>query len=78
MSQMGTIVSPVVVDIGGNWDPRVPSVIFGTFMLLGSVPFLFLPETKDRPLMQTLEDVEMEEEGTSIYQRLLNPIRSLK
>ena len=38
--------------------PWLPGVLFGALSIGGSVLILFLPETLNRPLPQTIEDIE--------------------
>jgi hypothetical protein len=38
--------------------PWLPGPLFGTLSIVGGLVTLFLPETLNRPLPQTIEDIE--------------------
>ncbi|XP_054426621.1 organic anion transporter 3 [Pteronotus mesoamericanus] len=57
MTRMGSMMAPLV-RITAEWHPVVPNVIFGTIALLGGSVSLFLPETLNQPLPETLEDIK--------------------
>ncbi|XP_076469494.1 organic cation transporter protein-like isoform X2 [Babylonia areolata] len=58
--RIGSIVSPYVADlalyVGGRFGRAVPLVIFGGLALLAGLLALYLPETLNRTLPDTLED----------------------
>ncbi|KAB0404706.1 hypothetical protein E2I00_019055, partial [Balaenoptera physalus] len=56
-TRVGSMTAPLV-KITGELKPFIPNVIFGTIALLGGSAALFLPETLDRPLPETVEDLE--------------------
>uniref|UniRef100_A0ABI7Z1T6 Solute carrier family 22 member 8 n=1 Tax=Felis catus TaxID=9685 RepID=A0ABI7Z1T6_FELCA len=56
-AHMGSMMAPLV-KITGEWQPFIPKVIFGTITFLGGRAALFLPETLNQPLPETIEDVE--------------------
>ncbi|XP_044115442.1 solute carrier family 22 member 8 isoform X3 [Neovison vison] len=56
-TRVGSMSAPLV-KITGELQPFIPSVIFGTVTLLGGSAAYFLPETLNRPLPETIEDVE--------------------
>ncbi|XP_006181858.1 organic anion transporter 3 [Camelus dromedarius] len=56
-ARVGSMMAPLV-KITGELQPFIPNVIFGTITLLGGSAALFLPETLNRPLPETIEDVE--------------------
>ena len=58
ISKIGSAAAPFIVDLGGSLDPGLPPLVFGCVMLLSSVSFLFLPETRGKPLPQTIKEVE--------------------
>ena len=62
--QLGTTIAPYIVDLGGQSNPRLPPGIFGLIMMLASLTFLFLPETKGLPLVQTVEDMRRQKTWT--------------
>ncbi|XP_024430213.1 organic anion transporter 3 isoform X2 [Desmodus rotundus] len=57
MTRMGSMMAPLV-RITAEWHPFIPNVIFGTIAILGGSASLFLPETLNQPLPETLEDME--------------------
>lgn len=56
-TRVGSMTAPLV-KITGELKPFIPNVIFGTIALLGGSAALFLPETLNRPLPETVEDLE--------------------
>lgn len=56
-ARMGGVLAPII-NMLHNHSPATTLVIFGTSPLLGAVLALALPETADRPLPDTVEDVE--------------------
>ncbi|XP_062951227.1 organic anion transporter 3 [Cynocephalus volans] len=57
-ARVGSMTAPLV-KITGDVQPFIPNVIYGTIALLGGSAALFLPETLNRPLPETLEDMEI-------------------
>ncbi|XP_072303766.1 solute carrier family 22 member 13 [Eucyclogobius newberryi] len=56
-ARIGGVLAPMI-NMVHNHSPNTPLVIFGAGPLLGAVLALMLPETADRPLPDTVEDVE--------------------
>nr|XP_035978045.1 solute carrier family 22 member 8 isoform X1 [Halichoerus grypus] len=56
-TRAGSMSAPLV-KITGELQPFIPSIIFGTVALLGGSAAYFLPETLNRPLPETIQDVE--------------------
>ncbi|XP_038156291.1 solute carrier family 22 member 13 [Cyprinodon tularosa] len=56
-ARMGGVLAPAI-NMLHNHSPTTPLIIFGTSPLLGAILALALPETADRHLPDTLEDVE--------------------
>ncbi|XP_020788518.1 solute carrier family 22 member 13 [Boleophthalmus pectinirostris] len=56
-ARMGGVLAPIINMIHSH-SPTTPLVIFGTAPVLGAVLALMLPETADKPLPDTVEDVE--------------------
>lgn len=56
-ARLGGVLAPII-NMLHNHSPTIPLVIFGTSPLLGAVLALALPETADRPLPDTVDDVE--------------------
>lgn len=51
------MIAPLV-KITGEVQPFIPNVIFGTMALLGGSAAFFLLETLNRPLPETIEDIQ--------------------
>eukprot|EP00091_Calanus_sinicus_P016329 TRINITY_DN35643_c0_g1_i1.p1 TRINITY_DN35643_c0_g1~~TRINITY_DN35643_c0_g1_i1.p1 ORF type:complete len:166 (-),score=4.56 TRINITY_DN35643_c0_g1_i1:45-542(-) len=60
ISKIGSSIAPFIVDLGGAVDPGLPPLVFGCVLLASSISFIFLPETKGKPLPQTVREVEDE------------------
>ncbi|XP_055081358.1 solute carrier family 22 member 6-B [Periophthalmus magnuspinnatus] len=56
-ARMGGVLAPIINMIHSH-SPTTPLVIFGTAPVLGAALALMLPETADKPLPDTVEDVE--------------------
>ncbi|XP_069327619.1 organic anion transporter 3 [Eulemur rufifrons] len=56
-TRVGSMLAPLV-KITGEVQPFIPNVIYGITALLGGSAALFLPETLNRPLPETIEDLE--------------------
>ncbi|KAM5185444.1 organic anion transporter 3 [Callospermophilus lateralis] len=56
-ARVGSMLAPLV-KITGEVKPFIPNVIYGTMALLGGSAAFFLPETLNRPLPETIEDVQ--------------------
>uniref|UniRef100_A0A2K6GCM7 Solute carrier family 22 member 8 n=1 Tax=Propithecus coquereli TaxID=379532 RepID=A0A2K6GCM7_PROCO len=56
-TRVGSMLAPLV-KITGEVQPFIPNVIYGIAALLGGSAALFLPETLDRPLPETIEDLQ--------------------
>jgi len=58
VSKIGSSIAPFIVDLGGALDPGIPPLVFGCVLIVSSTSFLFLPETRGKPLPQTVNEVE--------------------
>uniref|UniRef100_A0A1B6E2F2 Major facilitator superfamily (MFS) profile domain-containing protein n=2 Tax=Clastoptera arizonana TaxID=38151 RepID=A0A1B6E2F2_9HEMI len=58
MSQLGSIGAPYIVDVLGAYGWYIPSTICGCLSLLSGLLILLLPETKDKPLFDNIEDLK--------------------
>ncbi|KAK1296469.1 Organic cation/carnitine transporter 1 [Acorus calamus] len=58
---LGAAIAPLLVALG-RLSPRLSFVIFGGFSVLSGVFTFWLPETRNTPLYETLEQQEREEE----------------
>ncbi|XP_040140136.1 organic anion transporter 3 isoform X2 [Ictidomys tridecemlineatus] len=56
-ARVGSMLAPLV-KITGEVKPFIPNVIYGTMAILGGSAAFFLPETLNRPLPETIEDVQ--------------------
>lgn len=56
-ARVGSMIAPLV-KITGELQPFIPNVIFGTMTLLGGCAAFFLLETLNRPLPETIEDIQ--------------------
>ncbi|KAM6158146.1 organic anion transporter 3 [Rhynchocyon petersi] len=56
-ARLGSVMAPLVKTLG-EVQPFIPSLIYGLSALLGGSAALFLPETLNRPLPETIEDLE--------------------
>ncbi|XP_075403662.1 organic anion transporter 3 [Tenrec ecaudatus] len=56
-TRVGSMLSPMVKTLS-EVQPFIPNVIYGVFALLGGSAALFLPETLNQPLPETIDDVE--------------------
>ncbi|NP_001398400.1 organic anion transporter 3 isoform 2 [Mus musculus] len=56
-ARVGSMIAPLV-KITGELQPFIPNVIFGTMTLLGGSAAFFLLETLNRPLPETIEDIQ--------------------
>ncbi|KAK1256541.1 Organic cation/carnitine transporter 1 [Acorus gramineus] len=61
---LGAAIAPILVALG-RLSPRLSFVIFGGFSVLSGVFTFWLPETRNTPLYETLEQQEREEKRSS-------------
>ncbi|XP_068227220.1 organic cation transporter protein-like [Palaemon carinicauda] len=57
-SKMGSVIAPYITEYLGPFVPWMPSIIFGGGALLAGFLTMFLPETKGKPLPDTISDLE--------------------
>ncbi|KAL3856232.1 hypothetical protein ACJMK2_011009 [Sinanodonta woodiana] len=57
-TRVGGVVAPQILLIDQFANKAVPLILFGAVTLLGGILTLLLPETRDRKLPDTVEDVE--------------------
>ncbi|XP_047474099.1 solute carrier family 22 member 6-like [Penaeus chinensis] len=57
VGSIGTICVPFITDVVSSYAWWASSAVFGCAGILGSLLVYFLPETKDLPLPETLQDV---------------------
>uniref|UniRef100_A0A069DVC7 Putative organic cation transporter n=1 Tax=Panstrongylus megistus TaxID=65343 RepID=A0A069DVC7_9HEMI len=57
MAQLGAIVAPFIVDTLGDIAWYIPSTLCGVVSVLAGISILLLPETRNKPLMDTLQEV---------------------
>ncbi|KAK7068591.1 hypothetical protein SK128_022876, partial [Halocaridina rubra] len=75
IASAGEMGIPLVTDLIVQYYWWAPSVTFGCMGILASLLLLFLPETKDRPMPETLQDVEERYKNNSLpaLQKDLHP-----
>ena len=57
-SKIGAALAPFIVDLFGLIDKTLPNVAIGIFTVLAVFPYIFLPETMDTCIPETVEDME--------------------
>jgi len=57
-ARVGSMMAPFIVDILGNISAGIPALIFGIFSVLAGLVSIMLPETLNKKLPETVEDVE--------------------
>lgn len=57
---LGASLSPLLVVVG-RLSPSLSFIVFGSFSILSGILCLWLPETRNAPLYETLKQQEMEE-----------------
>ncbi|XP_014260538.1 organic cation transporter protein isoform X1 [Cimex lectularius] len=58
MAQVGTIIAPFVVDIGGAQAWWIPSTFCGVMSIIAGLLILLLPETRNKPMLDTIQEVD--------------------
>jgi OCT family organic cation transporter-like MFS transporter 4/5 len=58
VGRIGSASAPFIVDVMGRDDKTYPTIVFGTVSLIAGLLALLLPETKNRKLPETVQDVE--------------------
>uniref|UniRef100_A0A670YT70 Major facilitator superfamily (MFS) profile domain-containing protein n=1 Tax=Pseudonaja textilis TaxID=8673 RepID=A0A670YT70_PSETE len=66
MARLGGIVAPVV-KMTGEYVPFLPNLIYGAAPIITGIVATFLPETRNIPLPETIEQVENSLEGMKIW-----------
>ncbi|XP_022082249.1 organic cation transporter protein-like [Acanthaster planci] len=57
MARISGIICPFILELGAVWF-SLPYFIFGAFSISSGLLLLFLPETRGKPLPETVEDAE--------------------
>ncbi|KAL7978253.1 hypothetical protein Chor_014792 [Crotalus horridus] len=57
MARIGGIVAPAV-KMTGEYIPFLPNLIYGAAPIISGIVAAFLPETRNIPLLETIEQVE--------------------
>lgn len=57
VARLGGMVAPLVL-VGGQYHSVLPPLVFGVTPVLAGAAACFLPEMRDVPLMDTIEQVE--------------------
>ncbi|KAL7637261.1 UNVERIFIED_CONTAM: hypothetical protein RMT77_011973 [Armadillidium vulgare] len=77
ISRIGLIIAPYITDSLGSIYPWIPSVIFGSLSFVAGFASIFIPETLNKNLHETIVDLEEEaramkrKETKKISRRLL-------
>ncbi|KAK3881347.1 hypothetical protein Pcinc_014219 [Petrolisthes cinctipes] len=58
MSRIGSILSPIIMDVVGNHYKWAPSLVFGAVSLVAAFAIFLLPETLGLALPDTISDLE--------------------
>ncbi|XP_014271345.1 organic cation transporter protein [Halyomorpha halys] len=58
MSQLGPLLAPYVVDILGKKVWWLPTTLCGSLALLGAFLLMFVPETRDTPMVDTIYEMK--------------------
>ncbi|KAL1131480.1 hypothetical protein AAG570_011097, partial [Ranatra chinensis] len=58
MAQFGCIAAPFVVDLLGSHAWYIPSTICGITSVSAGMMIMLLPETKDKPLLDSIEEIK--------------------
>lgn len=74
MARLGGMIAPFLAQVMSE-DPKIPQSIFGISCLLAAAAFTLLPETKGRPLPETIEEGEKfgesdRQNSSSLFERL--------
>ncbi len=56
-SKFGATLAPFLVDLLANIDNKLPNIIIGALSLVTALVFLFMPETKDEDIPETVHDM---------------------
>ncbi|XP_075234003.1 organic cation transporter protein-like isoform X2 [Lycorma delicatula] len=69
--QLGAVAAPYIVDgLGGKEHWYLPSTVCGILSVLTGLMVFMLPETKDKPLSNTVEEVEKLSDNDKVSLRL--------
>ncbi|XP_048216671.1 steroid transmembrane transporter SLC22A24-like isoform X2 [Perognathus longimembris pacificus] len=58
-SRSGAVMAPLFMTLAVH-SPRLPWILYGAFPILSAIGVIYLPETSNRPLPNTIQDVENE------------------
>ncbi|CAH1391242.1 unnamed protein product [Nezara viridula] len=58
MAQLGPLLAPYIVDILGKKAWWIPTTLCGSLAFLGAFCLMFLPETKNTPLLDTINEMK--------------------
>ncbi|OXA57254.1 Organic cation transporter protein [Folsomia candida] len=60
VGRIGSIMAPYVVDLLGKENNTYPSIVFGSVSLIAGLLSILLPETRNRRLPETVDDIEFD------------------
>ncbi|KAG1653313.1 Solute carrier family 22 member 6-A [Nymphon striatum] len=76
-ARIAVIISAYIPDLAESYPP-LPMIIFGSCGLIATIAMLFLPETANRPLLDSVEETNQFDRSTtvitSLYNRLVNKV----
>lgn len=75
MTRVGSIVAPLV-KITSEYFNFLPPIIYGSTVFLSGISMYFLPETRNIPLPETIQDVQSKTNVSDEEQRENVPLRS--
>lgn len=74
-ARVGGLIQPQIVVLGGTWT-FLPFIIYGALTLIGCIATLFLPETLNKRLPETLEEAENFRKSKPIDKEVFVPLTS--
>ncbi|XP_030571817.1 organic cation transporter protein [Drosophila novamexicana] len=57
-ARLSGALTPLITLLGDSFDPKIPAVLFGVVALLSGFWVMFLPETMNKPMPESIEDGE--------------------
>ncbi|KAH8399147.1 hypothetical protein KR215_002999, partial [Drosophila sulfurigaster] len=57
-ARLSGALTPLITLLGDSFDPKIPAVLFGLVALLSGFWVMFLPETMNKPMPESIEDGE--------------------
>ncbi|XP_017873195.1 PREDICTED: organic cation transporter protein [Drosophila arizonae] len=57
-ARLSGALTPLITLLGDSFDPKIPAVLFGVVALVSGFWVMFLPETMNKPMPESIEDGE--------------------